>query len=96
MSFETDDDVVALPHFIEQWDERTPDDSVDVHIAWAEAKPLPGVARGDAFDEARYHPPTDTVLLRCLGELVTVYERDVDEEPEIWAAVDAQYGGMTA
>lgn len=57
-------------HARERWDERAPHAEADVDEAWKQAKPVhyPSASRGAV---ARYHRPTDTVILARQGSIVT-------------------------
>jgi len=71
---------VVSQHAAQRWDERTPVDSVAPETAWREAKAenaaeaaVNGTIEAYAdCDEARYHGPTGTALLRKNAVIVTV------------------------
>lgn len=60
----------------DRWPKRAPDATVGPRAAWLEAEPLDGHFDLVA-DEARYHAPTETVLVR-LDDVITTC-LDVDE-----------------
>ncbi|QLH78637.1 hypothetical protein HZS55_15665 [Halosimplex rubrum] len=60
-------------HARDRWRNRTHARLDDLKTAWYEATPVEyPPAKGETY--ARYHAPTDTVLLARNGELVTVIE----------------------
>jgi hypothetical protein len=88
---------VELPavsrHAATRWDERTPVDSVAPETAWRDARAESAVDAAvngtiEAYadcDEARYHEPTGTALLRKDAVIVTVLP---NFDPRIRTAVE--------
>ena len=88
---------VELPavsqHAAQRWDERTPVDSVAPEKAWDEAEPQNVVDAAIAAhieahsesDEARYHDPTGTALLRKDVSITTVLP---SSDPRIREAIE--------
>ena len=80
-------------HAAQRWDERTPVDSVAPETAWRDAKAETAVDAAvngtiEAYadcDEARYHDPTGTALLRKNAVIVTVLP---NFDPRIKTAVE--------
>lgn len=84
---------VVSDHAATRWDERTPVDSVAPETAWRDAKADTAVDAAvngtiEAYadcDEARYHDPTGTALLRKNAVIVTVLP---NFDPRIKTAVE--------
>jgi len=92
------DDVLPILHASDRWHKRAGDDSIHPAEAWREASqmavPEPEYRN---VDEARYHRPTHTVLLRQGAEITTTLSMDPDDvdSPQgraLRQAVEAQFG----
>lgn len=66
------DTVHLSAHAAHRWDNRTPADSVSPEQAWADARPSDRLTGYTHADEARFHRPTETVLVRRGPTIVTV------------------------
>lgn len=86
-------DIAVSDHAAARWDERTGADSIAPEAAWARAHRCPGVEPRIRGDEARYHPPTDALLLRRIGTIATVIGVADANDDGLRRAVRAQFGG---
>lgn len=76
-------------HARAQW-RRRGDPAVRVRDAWRDATPSHAASHHLGVDEARYHAPTDTLLIRDQTRLVTVYER---RDRTVWTIIDRRFEG---
>lgn len=69
-------------HAWKRWEQRADDPDCDIRVAWADGQRC--TALGCHGDELRYHEPTETILVRRLGTLVTVIDAtDIGGGPNI-------------
>ncbi|NHN40502.1 hypothetical protein G9C85_02470 [Halorubellus sp. JP-L1] len=78
-------DPVVTKHAADRWDQRTPPDSVSPEAAWTEGCEMRLESRTEfrSIDEARYHQPTETVLLRYTSVIRTVLAASGPESTRI-------------
>jgi len=93
------DDIEASWHAVGRWMERVDPEVEQLPTeVWKEARHLtPPTPEYKDVDEARYHPETNTVLLRRDMELATVLvmtesAMDSPEGEQLLRAVEAQFG----
>lgn len=77
--------IVVSAHAYERWHERTDAPGHGPRVAWFNGFGID--CRAIDADEARYHQPTDTVLIRKEGTLVTVLDV-ADSRAPVQDAVD--------
>lgn len=75
---------LATLHARQQWATRYDEDLEALWKAWPDAIPVTLANVYDGGDEARYHPETHAVLIRCDQRIVTVLDTiGRDAEPGI-------------
>lgn len=94
-TWDTVDDPVVTQHAAQQWDRRTPPESVAPETAWREAWEMRLEAHPDYHNihETRFHRPTETVFLRITGVIRTILAASGPESERIVRdAVANQFG----
>ena len=82
---------IVKHHARDQWAARYGKELDALWKAWPDAVPVAMPACYDGGDEARYHPETHAVLIRCDRAIVTVLDTiGADAYPEVRNAIEQQ------